>query len=443
MRGILSFGTYLPFRRLDRTEITSTMGSGGGRGTRTVASYDEDTTTMAVEAARTCLAATDVAPASTYFSTVDPAYFDRTNASTIHAALRFDPSVSAVDMNGSQRSAVGALQAALEGSRPTLVVGSDIRIGLPTSADEAAGGDAASALLVGSDDDGPVLAEYLGGAVATGEFVDRWREPGESRSKLWEEKFGEVAYAPLAAQAWAKACEATGIDAAGVTSLIVTGLHARAIKRTAAKFGVDNIVDDLGSSVGNSGAAHPGLLLASVLESASAGDVVGLAVYADGVQVMFFRVTEHVGNFTPARSLATQLANGAPVSYPKFLSWRGTLTVEPPRRPLPDRPSSSAALRNIDWKFGLINPNDDGGTPMANAVGTVTTFTIDKLVYSPSPPVVFGVVDFDNGVRMPVEIADVDAADVAVGDRVEMTFRRLYDGDGIVNYHWKARPVRD
>jgi uncharacterized OB-fold protein len=80
--------------------------------------------------------------------------------------------------------------------------------------------------------------------------------------------------------------------------------------------------------------------------------------------------------------------------------------------------------------------------PMANAVGTVATFTIDKLVYSPSPPVVFGVIDFDDGGRLPMEITDVDPNDVAIGDRVEPTFRRLYDSDGIANYFWKARPIR-
>ena len=32
--------------------------------------------------------------------------------------------------------------------------------------------------------------------------------------------------------------------------------------------------------------------------------------------------------------------------------------------------------------------------------------------------------------------------DVAIGDRVEMTFRRLFTADGIHNYFWKARPVR-
>ena len=33
-----------------------------------------------------------------------------------------------------------------------------------------------------------------------------------------------------------------------------------------------------------------------------------------------------------------------------------------------------------------------------------------------------------------------DAAEVAIGDRVEMTFRRLFTADGIHNYFWKARP---
>jgi hydroxymethylglutaryl-CoA synthase len=72
----------------------------------------------------------------------------------------------------------------------------------------------------------------------------------------------------------------------------------------------------------------------------------------------------------------------------------------------------------------------------------VTTFTIDRLSYTPSPPMVFAVVDFDGGGRLPLELTDVDAAEVRVGDVVEMTFRRLSTADGIHNYFWKARPYR-
>lgn len=52
---------------------------------------------------------------------------------------------------------------------------------------------------------------------------------------------------------------------------------------------------------------------------------------------------------------------------------------------------------------------------MADATGTIQTFTIDRLAYSPSPPVIFAVVDFDGGGRLPVEICTTPDQ-IAVGD---------------------------
>src|SRR5690348_5168466 len=92
MRGIISAGGYVPYRRLQRAEIAKTFGSGGGKGTRSVASYDEDTTTMGVEAARLALrsAPAGAAPDALWFATAEPAYLDKNNASALHAALRLD-----------------------------------------------------------------------------------------------------------------------------------------------------------------------------------------------------------------------------------------------------------------------------------------------------------------------------------------------------------------
>lgn len=81
--------------------------------------------------------------------------------------------------------------------------------------------------------------------------------------------------------------------------------------------------------------------------------------------------------------------------------------------------------------------------PMADAVGRIVTFTIDRLAYSPSPPIVFAIVDFDRGGRFPLELTDVEADEVAIGDTVEMTFRKLYTADDIHDYFWKGRPVQD
>ena len=110
MRGIVSYGVYVPYWRLARGAITSTLGSGGGRGTRAVASYDEDTTSLGVEAARIALRnapeGADVGLLA--FATTEPAYLDKTNATTLHAALLLDPSSAAYDANGSVRSALGS-----------------------------------------------------------------------------------------------------------------------------------------------------------------------------------------------------------------------------------------------------------------------------------------------------------------------------------------------
>lgn len=455
MRGILGHGAYLPYRRLDRSGIAPVAGAGGGAGTRTVAGFDEDTTTLAVEASRLVLRAAPPAamPRSLLFSTVTPAYVDKTNATAIHAALRLPPDVAALDLNGALRSSVGALRLALDGVGPTLVVSADLRTGLPGSADEANGGDAGAALLVGDGASGgaPVLAERIGAGTATEEFVERWRTPGDVRSKQWEDKFGELKYVPLGLAAWRDALTAAGLaggtderagDDTAIDRVAIVSTHARAARSLARRLrvGPDALVDDLSGTVGMSGAAHPALVLSSMLERAEPGEVMALVTLADGADVFVFRATDAVGGFVPARPVAAQVAGGGPVDYGTFLRWRGMLPAEPPRRPEPARVSVPAAARGEGWKFGLLT---EDGSSLADATGTVATFTVDRLAWSPSPPVVFAVVDLDgDGGRLPVELTDVDAADVDIGSRVEMTFRRLSSADGIHNYFWKARPAR-
>jgi 3-hydroxy-3-methylglutaryl CoA synthase/uncharacterized OB-fold protein len=469
MRGIISAAGYVPYRRLQRSEIAATFGSGGGKGTRAVASYDEDTTTMAVEAARLARRSLtgDAALNMLWFTTANPAYLDKNNASAIHAALRLDSSLPAVDFGGALRSGVGALRAALDANGCVLTIASDMRDGLPTSTDESQGGDGAAAVIVGSDDDGPVIAEFLGAASATEEFIERWRTPGSRRSRAWEERFGEVKYAPLVTQAWNDACKAAEISPDQVTQLILTGMHARAVRSIGGKIGAANakMVDDLAATVGNTGTAHAALLLTSALETAEPGQVIALVVLADGADVLLFRTTDAIASYRPTRSIATQIANGSDLPYGKFLSWRDTVTLEPPRRPEPDRISASVSGRTEDWKYAFVGSRDQSSgelhlpparvsrvgdaidemvpAPMSEAEGTIALFTVDRIAYSPSPPITFAVVDFDGGGRHPVEMTDVNAGDVEIGGRIEMTFRKLFTSDEIHNYFWKARPVRD
>ncbi len=186
MSGIVSYGVYIPYYRLDRKAIGDAQGVPAGKGTRAVASHDEDATSMGVEAGRAALrGAPGTAAAGLYFATADPGYLDKTNATSIHAALGLPSSAAAYDMAGSVRSGAGALRAALDSNRATLAVLSDVRTGLPAGADERDGGDAAAAFLVGPGTAAePVIAELVTWASVSAEFLERWRsrEPASRAS---------------------------------------------------------------------------------------------------------------------------------------------------------------------------------------------------------------------------------------------------------------------
>jgi hydroxymethylglutaryl-CoA synthase len=80
---------------------------------------------------------------------------------------------------------------------------------------------------------------------------------------------------------------------------------------------------------------------------------------------------------------------------------------------------------------------------MADVPATIATFTVDRLAFSLSPPVVAAIIDFDGGGRFQCELTDVDPASVEIGDRVTMTFRRLYTSGGVHNYFWKAKRLEE
>ena len=468
MPGIIAYGAYLPYNRLKREAIGAALGAPGGSGTRTVASYDEDATTMGAEAARAALASLPgpVEIGSLVLATTSPAYLDKTNATAIHAALGLDAAVSTADALGAVRSGVGALRSALHSDETSLVVLSDVRTGLPGSADERDGGDGAVALVVGPDEGS--IATFLGGASATTEVLERWRVPGEDSSRVWEERFGEHAYVPLAEQAFNDALKKTGVVAGEIDHLVLTGTHARTLRSVARATGArpEAFVDDLSKTVGNTGAAHPGLLLASALERAKPGETIALLVVADGAEVLLFRATDAIATYQAASTIASLVAEGNDtIDYPKYLTWRGLLRREPPRRPDPLSPEAPPSFRYEGWKYAFCGSKcDDCGTvhlppqevcascsavrrmspvPMADVRATIATYTIDRLAFSQNPPSVFAVIDFEGGGRFRCEMTDVDPDAVAIGDKVEMTFRRIFQAsNGVVNYFWKARPTR-
>ncbi len=470
-RGIVAYGVYLPYWRLARQSIADALEMPASRGMRSVASYDQDTTTMAVEAGRVTLMAAPEgeSPTELVLATAEPAYFDKTNAVAVHAALGLKRSCAAFDMNGALRSGSAALRYAARAEGPALAVLSDLRSGLAGSVDEREGGDGAAAFLFASGTD--VIAEEVGYASATTEFLDRWRLPGEAASHLWEERFGEHMYLPLAEEAIAAALKQAGVTAGDIDHLVVTGSHTRAVRAVQRSIWLraGALVDDLTGAIGNTGTAHQGMVLASALDAAAPGALILAVSLADGAEATVLHVADAIlayrGRQHPSNTVAAQIAAGrTDLTYARFLTWKDQLRREPPRRPDPTPPAAPPAARHESWKFGftasrcevcgtrLVPPGRVciacGATDqmteerLAGVPGVVATYTVDRLAFTPNPPMVVAVIDFDGGGRFRCELTDVDPQMVAIGDRVEMTFRRVSTSQGIHNYFWKARPIR-
>ena len=103
--GITSYGSYVPYRRLKRAAIAQVLGIPAGKGERAVASFDEDSVSMAVEAARDALRLADGASIDTLlFATTTPPYADKLAAALVGAAVRLPAELRAADSTGSVRA---------------------------------------------------------------------------------------------------------------------------------------------------------------------------------------------------------------------------------------------------------------------------------------------------------------------------------------------------
>ena len=312
-----------------------------------------------------------------------------------------------------------------------------------------------------------MLATPIAWASATAEFLERWRLPGDRASRQWEERFGEHVYVPLAEAALTEALKQAGVTAAAIDHLVVAGPHGRAVKRAAAAAGTrkGSVGDDLTATIGNTGTAHAGLLLADALDRAEADQLIAVVSLADGADAVIWRTT-----------VALRVAPGAPVRGEPGRGRRPRLLLHVPHLARLPRPRAAAAARSRAAGGAAVVPARgvevrrsraaaarraatrhlppqrvcvkcqavDRMTPerMADVPATISTYTVDRLAYSLSPPVVAAVVDFEGGGRFQCELTDVDPKAVKIGDQVEMTFRRLFTAGGVHNYFWKARPPR-
>lgn len=483
MVGIAAWGAYAPRLRLSRKAVTEANAwvapnlRAKARGERSMANWDEDALTMAVEAARDALGPGDDRSAvdALYFASTTAPFADRLNAGIVSAALTLEKSIASADVTGSQRcglAALGQALAAVQGGAAgrALAVAGEHRRARAASPQELDFGDGAAAFVVTAQSG---AAEFLGRGSVTADFVDHFRGADADFDYAWEERWirdeGIVKLVPPAIR---RALEVSGLSPGDVTHFCFPSTFVGMAAGLAKTVGIapEAVRDNLGLTLGEAGCAHGPLMLAHALEEAKAGDVILVAQFGQGAEALVFRVMDAAAQARPARGVSGSLVDRREENnYLKFLTFNGLIEWDKGMRAEKDNKTALTTLyRNQDMILGLVggrcretgvvqfprtrisvapnSPAVDTQEPyrFAERRASVLSYSADYLTFSMSPPNHYGMIVFEGGGRIMMDITDVEVGEVDSDLPVRMVFR-IKDIDekrGFVRYFWKAAPDR-
>ncbi len=470
MSGLVSYSAYIPYYHLKRSSIQKAWGR-GGPGERSVANFDEDALTMAVAAGLDCIRgfSCDEIDGLYFCSTTSP-YVENQCATHVLSALGLRQDIITADFTNTLRAGLTGLKTAFDvvdagKAKQILVIAADTRLGLPSSPEELDFGDGAAAFLVGKINEIAVLKGYY---TLADQMQDVWRKATDDFVNVaegrWTIKEGYVRTMKSVINGLLDKCET---KTAAVQAAALGAPTQRSLSALAREVGLDmtsQIIDPLLSRVGNTGTAHPLLVLAAALDKAKRGETILVGGYGDGGDAMLFQTTTTISDMEGRRGLDYYLNSSRELSsYEKYLTFR-QLIDRGKQSSFQGVSSPTMMWRDRKWVLGLFaskcnqcglttfpvqricfgcrSKDDYTFVRLADKQAKIFTYSIDMLAGGMDPPIVQTVLEFDDGTRMYCAMTDRDPAAVEIDMPVEMTFRKLHEGAGFNNYFWKCRPLR-
>lgn len=442
--------------RLNASDVAAAWHGGTTDGMTAVAAPDEDTLTLAWDAATAARRAAGGSPGDIdglWWGTSDPPFAEGPSHAVLAASLGLAPGSTGALCAGSAHAGIEALLGAVDAVQAgsvarAIVVASDAVLPGTATALERRTGAGAVACLVDRD-----AGAVIGARVTrTRPVLDRYRgaREGATRDPYDARLFREEIYLP----ALREVVEHLAVFDPNVWSLPdPDGRSARAVAR-----GLDGtlVSDAVYSAVGDTGSAAALLGVVGNLDAAGAAAVVaygggrttGLLIEADSP--------------VPGASLIpASLAGGTPTTYTDVLRARGQLapdgeTVEmgvPPGSAMFTRGSAEMlgplGARCVDCDTVNTPPSihphcvQCGGTKFEEVTlatsGTVHTFVVNRTMPAPFvAPLPLAVVDLDDGSRVMLQVVG-DPEALKVDTPVELVLRRYAYERGVPVYGYKAR----
>ncbi|MFP9191454.1 zinc ribbon domain-containing protein [Natrialbaceae archaeon A-CW1-1] len=479
--SITAVGAYVPRARLPAEAVSDAWGRFNGAGIRSTAvlGADEDTLTMAAEAAHRALEAGDVnasALEAVTLATTTPPLEEEEVTVRLGAFLGTNPTTRYETRSASTNAGVAALADALEADvGPVLVVASDAPRGEPDSPEgHAAGAGAAAFLLVsaGSEAQG---AEMVARADAGIDY------PGTRFRKAGSGVVDSLGITPYEREAFSETIDTAAnalesIDLSNADVVAVQAPNGKLPYRAASVLGIDtDVMTDhaVVHELGDLGAASVPLSLASAMAtdeesivgvgygSGSAATIVALetggGASSDGfVAGSVDFESEATISYAEALRLRDEITGGEPDGGGAYVSVPSWQRSTPQRYRLEAGECPACGALNFLPRGACRRCHNlvEYETVRLEREGTIETVSVISQGGAPpefaelqarSGDYATAIVSFDGPgeerASAPLLVVDAEPDSVAVDDRVEATIRRIYTQEGVTRYGIKVRPL--
>ena len=474
--GIKSYGAYLPRWLLPRELIAKAWDFPSIPGSKTVASEDEDSITMSVEAGLDCLAGIDLKSVDgLFFASTTQVYTEKDSASLIATALDLREGIITADFTDSLKSGTTALTRAIDTIKANddiksiLIIAADTREPEPSTMYEYGYADGAAALLVAEGDNLPLIIDDYFSISAN--VTGPWKRTNKDKFiRTFEVKMDGQFYAKSITKVMSEIMKRNSLTPEQIDVAAYYYNNPRTHGRIAKmmKFPQGVAQNGLFFQLGDFGTPMAFMVLMTALKRPKEDAKIILAGFGDGADAILMHLEDkkavrdlsknHLGVAGHQKSMISLnnynafLANKRLLEKDRYVRkssavtmWRDSYavhrwyglkcnscgTIQYPTT------ARSCVVCRVDDQLELVKLSHKG---------TIFTYTLDHLVGGAylDTPVPRCVIDLEGGGRVLLNMTEIENPEenVQIGMEVELTFRKVHEGADFHNYYWKCRPKR-
>lgn len=345
MTGIVGYGCYVPKRRIKVEEIAAQWGEDSESlknsllvREKTVPAKDEDSVTIAYEAARNALKRAEINPqeiGAVYIGSESKPYAVKPSATIVADALGITPVVHVADYEfackaGSETVFVVYGLVKSGEIKYGLGIGSDTSQGAPKDPLEYTAAAGGAAFIMGNDN---VLAEVIATYSYTTDTPDFWRRDGQSYPTHTGPFTGAPAYFNHTINSAKGVMEKANMTPKDITYCVFHQPNGAFPLRASKMLGFTKEQFEPGwvaPYIGNTYSGCSLLGLASVLDIAKAGDIILVTSFGSGAgsDSFIFKVTERLEKVRNNAPLLKHYADKKQyINYAKYAFLRGKIKM--------------------------------------------------------------------------------------------------------------------